>query len=301
MEKIAALFASLPVSDALRARLSDPSQLRSHRFYLELPHGLAVVYRGVTEENLNELLVCSYLYFRTLLFLDDLLDGEASTTNEEEVEVLFLYFSLYERAVRGLAGLFPGAHPFWKSLEACKREYAVANQQEKQRQLSPAQPWTQEAYEAMAAGKSAVCGALVHALAGLAADEQSTGAILRALRTFHLAVQYEDDVLDFTKDLALGQHTYVYEQLSDCLEADGLAINDYPAALLGQLLYTTGTATRLLERAAELYGQVQQQAEALGIVMLHTYASRHLAENKRQREQIAQEVEAATFRAADKL
>lgn len=47
MEKLAVLFASLPVSEALRARLADPEQLRNHRFYLELPQGLSVIFAEV--------------------------------------------------------------------------------------------------------------------------------------------------------------------------------------------------------------------------------------------------------------
>ncbi|QKG59108.1 hypothetical protein GKZ68_20720 (plasmid) [Hymenobacter sp. BRD128] len=297
MESIASLFANLPVSEALRARLADPTQLRNHRFYLELPHGLSVAFRGVEEASLQELVVSSYLYFRTLLFLDDLLDGETRAATEEEVEVIFLYFSLYERAVRGLATLFPGTHSFWDNLDKCKVEYARANKREKQL-VGSWRAWTQEAYEELAAGKSAVCGALVYALEGLATDAGATVDILAALRDFHLAVQYEDDVLDFTKDLSQGQYTYVYDQLRLSLHEEGLAIGEFDNPLLGRLLFTTGTATRLLRRAAELYANVQQQAARLGIQMLGTYASRQLSENQRQQRQIAEEVSAAQLRAS---
>jgi hypothetical protein len=300
MEKITNLFASLPVSATLRARLADPEQLRSHRFYLDLPNGLAVIFTGVSDESLNELLVSSYLYFRTLLFLDDLLDGETRASTEGEVEEIFLYFSLYERAIRGLAGLFPGKHPFWEQLERCKKEYALANQREKQTTVK-VRAWTQLEYEALAAGKSAVCGALVYALEGLATSADATQPVLQILRDFHLAVQYEDDVADFSKDVAQGQYTYVYYLLRESLLLEQVDIATLPAELLQPMLYTTGTATKLLERAAELYGQVQQQAQALDIVMLQAYAERQLAENTHQRQQIARIVTAATERAARAL
>lgn len=298
MEKIVTLFQSLPLSAALRARISDPDQLRSHRFYLELPHGLAVLFPGVSDSQLNDLVVSSYLYFRTLLVLDDLLDGEKHAASESEVEIIFLYFSLYERAIRGLAALFPGSHCFWEQLEECKKEYALANQQEK-RALGRGhtQTWTQQSYEQMAVGKSAVCGALVYALQGLGATGAAIDPILGSLRLFHLAVQYEDDVLDFSKDLAQGSYTYVYGKLREALAAEGMEATGLPVELLSQLLYTTGTATLLLARAAELYAQVQQEATRLGVSMLHEYASRHLSENEHQRQQIGQQIEAATKRA----
>jgi hypothetical protein len=300
MEKITVLFASLPVSAALRARLTNPEQLRNHRFYLELPKGLSVIFTDISEESLHELLVSSYLYFRTLLFLDDLLDGETRTASEGEVEEIFLYFSLYERAIRGLTGLFPGEHPFWAQLDQCKKEYALANQQEKQ-VSAEARSWTQQEYEALAAGKSAVCGAMVHALKGLGSTSATTGLLLQILRDFHLAVQYEDDVLDFAKDVAQGQYTYVYHLLRESLLSQGANITNLAVELLQPLLYTTGTATWLLEQAASLYGQVQQQAQELGITMLYKYAGQQLADNTQQREQIAQMAAAATKRAAQSL
>ncbi|RZJ85803.1 MAG: hypothetical protein EOO60_14285 [Hymenobacter sp.] len=252
MERIANLFASLPLSAALQARLADPEQLRNHRFYLDLPQGLAVIFTGISEESLSELLVSSYLYFRTLLFLDDLLDGETRAASEEEVEEIFLYFSLYERSIRGLAGLFPGQHPFWGHLEQCKKEYALANQREK-RATAQVRTWTQQEYEALAAGKSAVCGAMVYALEGLGETQAvTTGAMLQSLRVFHLAVQYEDDVLDFAKDVAQGQYTYVYYLLRERLLLEQVDIASLPSHLLQAMLYTTGTATTLLEQAALL-------------------------------------------------
>lgn len=207
---------------------------------------------------------------------------------------------MYERAIRGLAGLFPGEHPFWAQLEQCKKEYALANQREKQL-TAQVRTWTQQEYEVLAAGKSAVCGALVYALDGLGPASGSTELLLQLLRDFHLAVQYEDDVLDFGKDVAQGQYTYVYYLLRESLLSQGAAIASMPAELLQPLLYTTGTATWLLEQAASLYGQVQRQAQELGVAMLAQYAGQQLAENIRQRTEIARIAAAAKERATQAL
>lgn len=294
-------FNSLPISDSLRARLYSGNPDPQHRLYLELPTIFAAAFPGVSEEQLKTLTLSSYLYFRYILFLDDLLDGDTSCTGPGQGQLLLTYVKLHEHAIRGLAHLFPEGHSFWLDFANCQRVFALAQHQE---QVAARQPggWTRAAFEQLAIGKSAVSEALVYALHGLSGDGHNLGVALECLRQYHLASQYEDDILDFCQDYERGQNTYVYSQVIGYVQQHGISTTPaLPPKKLQQYLYTSGIAEQHLTRAEHFYRRVAAQAQLLGLDPMHLAAVSKAKAVAHLRIEIRELVAAATVRASELL
>lgn len=301
MKFVTEFFNSLPISEALRARIYTATPQPRHLLYLQLPAMFAPAFPGVSEAQLQELTLASYLYFRYVQYLDDLLDGDAGTTGAEEGQLLLIYGQLHEHAIRRLAHLFPKGHQFWVNFAQCQQVFALAQHQE-QAAARLAGPWTQAAFEQLAVGKSAVCEALVYALHGLSADGQHLEAALDCLRQYHLASQYEDDILDFCEDCQRGQNTYVYSQVMAYVQQQHFS-QDSPLSprMLQSVLYTSGIGERHLTEAEQKYRRAAAQAQLLGIEPLHQAALHQADVVARKCAHVRQLAEAAKVRANELL
>lgn len=299
MHPIQPFLASLPFSDELKGRLFTFSGSPHQQFYLSLPALLVPAFPDVSPAQLQQLLLSSYLYSRFTLFLDDVLDGDFVPTAAGQGELLLAYVHLHEHAIRGLGSLFPPAHPFWSHFAQTQQAFARAQQAERSA-AGRAAPWTRPEYEQLAIGKAAVAEGLVHALAGLSSDDRHHAAVLTCLRQYHLALQYEDDIKDFSRDLEEGQRTLAHDEVRQFLTDQGL---DLPAAPAHRqaFLFTSGVAEEHLGRAAKLYREIADVAARLGLLELTRVVTAHAAQALESSALIRQQVQAATARAATAL
>lgn len=297
MQHVQQFFASLPFSDELKGRLISFSTSSPHKkFYLGLPAMLAPAFPDVAPAALQQLLLSSFLYSRYTYYLDDLLDGDAVPTAPGQGEVLLAWVHLHEHAIRGLSSLFPNDHSFWDYFSQTQQAFAQAQQLERAAATSTT-PWSRPDYEQLAIGKAAVAEGLVHALAGLSSSDQHRQAVLTCLRHYHLALQYEDDIRDFSRDVQEGQHTLAYDEVLAFLQAQGVPVPANPGHLQA-FLFTSGVAEQHLARAAQLYEQIAAVATELGLPALCQVVTGHAAEAAESCRQIRQQVHAATTRAA---
>jgi hypothetical protein len=277
--------AAMPLSAEVKVELASELALRTYGFYVQLPAHLATLFPGVTPAQLTELTIYSYLYFRYIMNLDGLLDGDIKPSAATAGSI-FGYQMVHEYATRGLAKLFPEGSPFWPSFEACKQEYVEACLREKQ--INAATPaYSRGAFEMIAKGKSAVCFALVYAMCSLGQDWQHEKDLVDCLALIHTGEQYFDDLLDFRPDMQNGQYTYAHAQL----EAHLRSINIDPATvgeeLQGNFLYTSGVAVDLLERGRELLTQAQSIAQRLSLPAFVAYTQAQLIKSGKRQQNIS--------------
>ena len=266
MRQIKDFIASLQMRPELRQELAANHQLQKHAFYLQLAYRLAPAFPPAAPEVLDQLTGNSYLYFRFLLGIDALLD-EDNNQHSHLPQHLFSSLTLHEQAVRGLAHLFPTGDDFWVAFEECKQEYMTANLHEKQlatQRLS----FSVDIFNQIAAGKSAVCYAMAHALASLTRESRPVAAIGQCLRQLHIGAQYLDDVQDFRQDWEGGQFTLAHFLVEEYLRARGIAPASLPAKQVHQYFYTSGIAQHLLQQGQAHYGRSLAGARELGLTEL---------------------------------
>ena len=286
---------SLP--EALKEELAGSVIMQQHALYVHLPTWLAPLFGNVSAAQVEELSVSSYFYFRFLLVIDHVLDAPAPAAPQLATVRLLTYCEFFERSVRGLSALFPAGDPFWTQLDACKMEYAGSNQHEKQLNAQRGS-FSLEAFEALAAGKSAVCNAIVYALSSLGGTTDPVKALLDCLHHTHVALQCMDDVEDFRTDWEQSQYTYAHAQVEAYLMAEGL---DPQALTPGQVhpyLYISGTADALYALGQEHFKRAIGLAKELGLKELTDLLVHHVLRCGFYRNDIAAKIENAHQRAA---
>jgi len=269
MERIKKFIESLDLDRQLKDELINQQLLQQHTLYLQLAQFLAPAFPIISFDNVDTLRGYSYLYFRFLLGLDGFLDtqGEGS---EQSAQRLLTSISLHEQAVRGLAQLFPTGDNFWDSFAACKQEYAMANLLEKQVSARRT-AYTQKSFEQMAAGKSAVCYAMIYALHSLGRGAGPICEMRQCLQHLHIGMQYLDDIEDFKQDWQQGQFTYTHSLLEEHLLDRGVIAANIELHELHQHLYTSGVAQQLLQLASDHYRCSVAIAHALGLAEFEDY------------------------------
>src|SRR6476661_1346598 len=295
IEQIRQRILALPLDGALTVELADSSLLQQHSLYLQLPEWLAPLFTGISSNQLAELRLYSYLYFRFLLKVDGLLDAPDGATTGPAKQMLGA-LSLHELSVRGLTNLFPGADPFWEAFAACKQEYVAANMREKKFAEQP-ESFTEAGYEAMAAGKSAVCYALVPALASLGRVASSPGALCRCLQHLHIGMQYHDDLEDFRQDWEQGQYTYA----RFLLEKHSSYTASSDVRKLHQQLYTSGVAQQLLRSGCRHYELALTLAQELGLPELAQHIRRQVEASEAHQHDIAELLQKTVVKACKSM
>jgi hypothetical protein len=271
---------------------------RAH-FYRELPSLLAPAFPGIKPEALQLLTTSAHCYFKFALVLDDVLDGDLTLTAQTRPVVLKA-LTLHERALKGLAWLFPEDASFWKEFERCRQSFDDSQQADTSHQA--ATDCTEERFEELAVAKSAMSEVVAFALHGLSAHEPNLSAVLQCLRWYHTASQYEDDIIDFCEDWKQGHYTYTHAQVLAYLKRGGVS-QQGPLAVesLQQYLYTSGVAGLLLGRAEHYYRRVTTQAQLLGLITLATLATEQTNHTVALRALITEQVGNAFKRAQQQL
>lgn len=273
-QQIKSFIDLLDVPASLKLELGNEQLLLQHSLYLNLVYYAAPAFPPIDAVKLASLQGYSYLYFRTLLGLDSLLDGTGGTA-ARAAERLLASFALHEQAVRGLAELFPATDDFWPAFARCKAEYAAANLLEKQQSAAKA-AYTLASFEHLAAGKSAVCYALVYALRSLGGDAGPVHELRQCLLHLHIGMQCLDDVDDFRKDWQAGQVTYAHSLLLQRLQEAGVVADELTPEQLHRYLYTTGVAQQLLSLGSQHYSCSLTLAQALGLSDFAEYIQQQL-------------------------
>lgn len=276
----------MPVSDSVKADLAGDQQLADYKFYVELASLFAPVFPQIPTAQLRELTVYSYLYFRYVLNLDCLLDGEISRS-EEGTRTILAYQTVHEVAIRGLAKLFPEGDAFWPAFTRCKQDFLVANVAEKRIDATRA-GYSRQQFEDIAEGKAAVCYAMIHALCSLGQDWQHQDQLLACMRYQHVGDQYFDDVMDFVQDWERQQYSYPHHLVESFITGLGLDPAAQSLRRRQQFFYTSGIADTMLEQGKEMKRRTRAIAEAFGLTAFMGYLDRQIQRAALQQANIAQ-------------
>ena len=249
-------------------RLMQESTQQKHIFYLNLINYIAPIFDTITETDKEQVSFAGYLYFRFLLEFDSFLDNPVEQSKIDQAQTLNFVLELHEAATRELALLFPTNSSFWPKFNSYKNEYGKAVLTEKHFAKS-GKLYSEDTFEQLAAGKSAVCYAAIQALVTLNSSTPFDDQLERCLRHIHIAFQYIDDLDDFETDLVSGQRTFAHQLVQDYLVDKGVSSSD--RKLTHKYLYISKVAGRLINRAVKHFEESITIADQLGLTALNKY------------------------------
>ena len=246
---------SIPTSE--KEALLDPKMLSEHHLYLHLISYLAPAFPQISAIQLESLSLSSYLYFRFLLSFDQLVD-----TSHFSLSEMRLGFEFYEKALRGLAALYPDDSPFWEQFSTLKSRYFNSLISEKKGSHKKVD-MTPELFQEIAIGKSAMSLAAVDSLACLADSTSKRDELIDCISQLHIGLQYMDDIDDFKLDFKEGQWTYPMYLTQNYLKENGIITQD--PTLLHTYLYVSGIAQKNLGLAMKHFEKSALIASSAGL------------------------------------
>lgn len=260
---------TLSIPTAEKEALLDPKMLSEHHLYLHLISYLAPAFPQISAAQLESLSLSSYLYFRFLLSFDQLIDTSHFSLGE-----MRLSFEFYEKALRGLAALYPEGSPFWEQFSTLKSRYfnSVISEKKgshKKEEMTPA------LFQEIAIGKSAMSLAAVDSLYCLAGSTSRRDELIDCISQLHIGLQYMDDIDDFKLDFKEGQWTYPMSLTQMYLKQNGIVTQD--PALLHTYLYVSGIAQKNLGLAIEHFEKSALIASSAGLSSFASFLEKQIS------------------------
>ena len=142
-------------------RLSEKT-LHRHKFYINLVDFFSPLFK-IDDLNLIKLSGASYLYFKTLISFDKLID------KDEEYNISYEFMFHFQEAVRILESLFP-SEIFWNQLYSHFEQLYIINTEEKKLSQESA---SEIILEEIAKGKSIMVYSIIDALTILSQNQKA--------------------------------------------------------------------------------------------------------------------------------
>jgi hypothetical protein len=259
---------TLPIPNSEKEVLLDAKILSEHHLYLNLIHYLSPAFPQVSAAQVETLSLSSYLYFRFLISFDQLIDSSRYSLSE-----MRMGFEFYEKAMRGLAGLYPDDSPFWGLFSSLKTTYFTSIISEKKGSLRKSE-MTPELFQEIAIGKSAMSFAAVDSLACLAGSYLMRDELIDSIRQLHIGLQYMDDIDDFKVDFKEGQWTFPMYLTQNYLKENGIITQD--PTLLHTYLYVSGIAQKNLGLAIEHFEKSARIASSAGLLSFVSFLEKQI-------------------------
>jgi hypothetical protein len=183
------------------------------------------------------LCIAGYLYYQATLLLDAVID-----TND--TEKLLPAMVCQEEAIKLLTDIFGRKSDYWELWNQRRTEYFNAIHLEKK--LSKAKNITLKSYREVASQKSAFGKAAIDAIFILNKSKYTNfyGSIIRSHDLFSVALQMNDDVLDFYQDFNTKQFNWALHKMLKVNTDEKVDIVKFK-----KLFYIDGQAKRVFKQA----------------------------------------------------
>ncbi|HEY5750949.1 MAG TPA: hypothetical protein VIU12_33025 [Chryseolinea sp.] len=271
MKYLVEKFLEHPRRSYLRESLLNPVTNKRHLIYFTIVDDLQKIFSNLGETELQRLAFINYSYFRGVLLLDSVADGDSNSPGKTMFEAI----GLIEASLQELAWLIDAESPFWPKYNHSKMQYVQAVMLEK-KITAQDQTIDKSLFETIYEGKSATLAYnLIDALDAVGKDPniELVELLKRLLKHIHLAYQFKDDIDDFKSDLAKSQYTYAIHLVNSSLQTLGHVAND---DFKYRYLFTSGTAEALLHESIHHFKQAQTVAQQLELKMFSAHIQSEL-------------------------
>jgi len=203
MKYLVEKFLENPRRSYLSESLLNCAINKKHLIYFTIVDDLQKLFSNLTDTELQKLAFINYSYFRGVLLIDSVADGDSNSPGKTMFEAM----ALIEASLQELAWLIDAENAFWPKYNHSKMQYVQAVMLEKKIKEHD-QPIDKSLFETIYEGKSATLAYnLIDALdaVGKAANIELVKSLKQLLKHIHLAYQFKDDIDDFKSDLAKSQ------------------------------------------------------------------------------------------------
>jgi hypothetical protein len=251
---------SLPLTDFVKNTLMGSSaNSKDSEFYLFYPRLFSESFNIQDSQDLKLLCVAGYLYYQSIINLDQSFDSKAKSIN---LRNMFIISICQEESLKILGHLFSPNSDFWKCWGVRKIHHYDGIEAEKLRRV-----YKESDYYNLACNKSSFGKVAIDALHFLSDEKygRNHSLLLEAHNYFSIANQLVDDVQDISLDLEQGQFNWVYEQLvrsfrkSGKTEIDPLQIKQY--------LYSTNLGISFYKKASTFFSRAMSTSKETNAVM----------------------------------
>jgi hypothetical protein len=236
---------NLPLPSEIRDTIC--SNIDNHSsYYLFYPHLFKDAFKIDTSEKLDLLCIAGFLFYRSLLYVDKVVDSQVK--KEDIAKYFQLSLICQEESIKILTTLFPLESNFWTLWNKRKGEYLQAQQLEKIDSYSANDTY----FHTIADFKSAFGKVAIDSLAALANQEKNSEAynsMLLAHKHFSIARQMYDDVIDIKEDVINKQSNYAVYKLKIACEKEGIDFGSLNEMYLEKYLYVLGVSETILKES----------------------------------------------------
>lgn len=289
-------IASQDIPEAVKQQETDNRFLKDHQLYLSLFEWLKPIFPELKDSIIQKLSIAGYIYFRTVLLMDQLMDGK-NQDQQFTISRLILCLAYHEKAIKELSDMFSSENDFWNDFEKIKKGYIQANLFEKELSQTKV-PLTKEQVRKLSAGKSNLCIAAVSALCAASKEENKHRSNLEeSLLEMHIGFQYFDDINDFRGDLIQKQWTYATFRVDKFLKANISNYNRADVDTRYKYLFISGIAQEMLKEAKQHFKKSYQLVQNLPLSQYKSF----LEEEIKQCEKLSWEVEQTLLKTKTKV
>ncbi|HEX5064281.1 MAG TPA: hypothetical protein VFV99_33130, partial [Kofleriaceae bacterium] len=242
--------------DGVDWRPTDRRDIR--RIYEMYPMLFAPAFPNISEDALRTLVVACRLLSEALFAFDEVID-EALASRERATGIAKGQ-SLQLDAICTFAELFPPTSEFWPALHACFLAYVAAIQKEREIALADLDEAT--AVE-LGRGKTAVARSCIAAMGIVGSRPDVAAVIADAVSEYYVARQMWDDLADWRKDLASGQHSLLLARAIASLAPDSAR----DAQSVGVAVYYGGHADHVLAIGSAALERAHASIASLGVAL----------------------------------
>jgi hypothetical protein len=250
LSRYQAYITKLPVPAAVKAAVSA-EDLHQSSYFLFYPELFSPAFPGISQQQLDQLCIAGYLYYRSVLYIDKIVDAQA-----KEGALVSKFFSLsllcQEESVKILASIYPLDDPFWITWNQRKCEYLKAQEKDKEDFYN----WPVQSFYNLADYKSAFGKVAVDCLFLLQSKPEHQKAydqILLSHAHFSIGRQLYDDIIDIKEDFANGQANYALYKLRQACQANEIDFDSFDELYLEKYLYVLGVSETILQESQSHY------------------------------------------------
>jgi len=255
---------NLDYPEKLKSRVFSEEILQKHIFFINLVDYFSPLFTNISKDKLVRLSGCSYLYYRSILFFDKVIDKQLS---DEELPNVLLNLELFEKSVKDLSILFEEGSLFWKKFAKLKESYKAYVSEEKELNNSKAD-FEDSKFEELANGKSLLVHNIINALEVLSGESVHSSELYEIIRCINIAFQYHDDINDFSRDLESGQWTLAQCEVSKFLSNEGIELEK---KFFINAFFVSGIGEELMQRVLSFYAKAKDKVDSLNLDQLSKF------------------------------
>lgn len=240
-------FRSSPYPMEVIGEILDEDFIASNpSYYLYYPYLFRNYFQVKDKETIDLLSISGFLYYKAIILIDDIFDNKNSKDNFQK---FFIANICQEETIKILSSFFSASSEFWKIWNVRKLEYAKAYKLDKNpdgiREFSD--------FEVLADYKSAFGKVAIDCLFHLSEKKNKLvyTALLDSHKSFYVAFQIMDDIMDYTEDFKNGQSNISRQELAKALHGENDSIENYTLEEQKKLVYLKGVAENLYDKATK--------------------------------------------------